>query len=120
MLWPNCLRPVPSCTIMRFDPQLHAISERQTVERYTEFKSRPLGEASRQTQCRFRACRAVDIFPVSVAEAHAEHSREVSSVTVDLALHTDQPLNGLGLDSLRFYRSEERRVEKECRSRWAQ
>ena len=102
MLWPNYLRPVPSCTIMRFDPQLHAISERQTVERYTEIKSRPLGEASRQTQCRFRTCRAVDIFPVSVAEAHAEHSREVSSVTVDLALHTDQPLNGLGLDSLRF------------------
>src|SRR5690554_1652708 len=42
MLWPNYLRPVPSCTIMRFDPQLHAISERQTVERYTEIKSRPL------------------------------------------------------------------------------
>src|SRR5690554_704741 len=103
MLWPNYLRPVPSCTIMRFDPQLHAISERQTVERYTEIKSRPLGEASRQTQRRVRTCRAVDIFPVSVAEAHAEHSREVSSVTVDLALHTDQPLNGLGLDSLRFY-----------------
>lgn len=103
MLWPNYLRPVPSCTIMRFDPQLHAISERQTVERHTEIKSRPLGEASRQTQCWFRTCRAVDIFPVSVADAHAEHSREVSSVTVDLGLHTDQPLNALGLDSLRFY-----------------
>ena len=42
MLWPNYLRPVPSCTIMRFDPQLHAISERQTVERHTEIKSRPV------------------------------------------------------------------------------
>ena len=103
MLWPNYLRPVPSCTIMRFDPQLHAISERQRVERHTEIKSRPLGDANRQTQCRFRTCRAVDVFPVSVAAAHAEHSREVSSVTVDLALHTDQPLSSLGMDSLRFY-----------------
>ena len=68
MLWPNYLRPVPSCTIMRFDPQLHAISERQTVERYTEVKSRPLGDASRQTQCRFRTCRSVDVFPISVAD----------------------------------------------------
>ena len=103
MLWPNYLRPVPSCTIMRFDPQLHAISERQRVERHTEIKSRPLGDATRQTQCRFRTCRAVDVFPISVADAHAEHSREVSSMTVDLALHTDQPLSALDLDSLRFY-----------------
>ncbi|SHK17475.1 type VI secretion system protein ImpG [Marinobacter antarcticus] len=103
MLWPNYLRPVPSCTIMRFDPQLHAISERQRVERHTEIKSRPLGDAMRQTQCRFRTCRAVDLFPISVANAHAEHSREVSSMTVDLALHTDQSLSALGLDNLRFY-----------------
>lgn len=40
---------------------------------------------------------------MTVAEVTAEHSREVSSVTVDLALHTDQPLNALGLDPLRFY-----------------
>ncbi|MBD3658230.1 type VI secretion system baseplate subunit TssF [Marinobacter sp.] len=103
MLWPNYLRPVPSCTIMRFDPQLHAISERQRVERDTEIKSRPLGDATRQTQCRFRTCRAVEVFPISVADVRAEHSREVSSVTVDLALHTDQPLTALGLETLRFY-----------------
>ncbi|MBW0147857.1 type VI secretion system baseplate subunit TssF [Marinobacter arenosus] len=103
MLWPNYLRPVPSCTIMRFDPQLHAISERQRVHRHTEIKSRPVGDAARQTQCRFRTCRPVDVFPMSVAGAHAEHSREVSSVTVDLALHTDQPLTELGLGTLRFY-----------------
>jgi type VI secretion system protein ImpG len=103
MLWPNYLRPVPSCTIMRFDPQLNSISERQRVARHTEIKSRPVGESSRQIQCRFRTCRDVDVFPVSVAGAYAEHSREVSSVTVDLALHTEQPLNSLGLESLRFY-----------------
>ncbi|MDX1817620.1 MAG: type VI secretion system baseplate subunit TssF [Marinobacter sp.] len=103
ILWPNYLRPVPSCTIMKFDPLLHAISERQRVERHTEIKSRPVGDAVRQTQCRFRTCRTVDVFPISVAEVYAEHSREVSSVTVDLALHTDQSLNALGLDVLRFF-----------------
>jgi len=110
MLWPNYLRPVPSCTIMRFDPQLHAISERQRVERHTEIKSRPLGDAGRQTQCRFRTCRAVDVLPLTVAGAHAEHSREVSSVTVDLALHTDQPLSSIGLETLRFYLGGENHI----------
>lgn len=112
MLWPNYLRPVPSCTIMRFDPQLHAISERQRVARHTEIKSRPLGEPSRQTQCRFRTCRDVDVFPLSVAQASAEHSREVSVITVDLALHTDQPLSSLGLDRLRFYLGGEEHVSQ--------
>lgn len=56
----------------------------------------------------------MDIFPVSVADAHAEHSREVSSVTVDLALHTDQPLNSLGLDSLRFYLGAITTPQKPC------
>ncbi|MDC0662898.1 type VI secretion system baseplate subunit TssF [Marinobacter sp. SS21] len=103
MLWPNYLRPVPSCTIMRFDPQLHAISGGQRVPRHTEIKSRPVGAAGRQTQCRFRTCREVAVYPVSVADAGAEHSREVSVISVDLALHSDQPLSALGLDRLRFY-----------------
>ena len=103
LLWPNYLRPLPSLTIMRFDPQLHAISERQRVPRHTEVKSRPVGEANRQIQCRFRTCRALDIFPVTVAAVHAEHGPQRSSVTVSLGVHSDQPVNGLGLDSLQFY-----------------
>lgn len=103
MLWPNYLRPVPSATVIRFEPQLHAISERQVVPRHTEIKSKPVGDRLRQTQCRFRTCRDVAVYPLTVAAAQAEHSREVSVVTVDLAVHTDQPLASLGLDSLRFF-----------------
>ncbi len=103
MLWPNYLRPVPSCTIMRFDPQLHAISERQGVARHTEVRSRPVGDHQRQVQCRFRTCRDVEVFPLTLAEARAEHTREMSVVTLALALHTDQPLSQLGLERLRFF-----------------
>ncbi len=103
MLWPNYLRPVPSTTIMRFDPQLHAISERQTIARHTEVRSRPVGDRRGATQCRFRTCRDIEMYPMTMAEASAEHSREVSTVTLTLALHTDQPLSELGLDSLRLY-----------------
>ncbi len=103
LLWPNYLRPVPSGTIMRFDPQLHAISERQRVPRHTEIKSRPVGEANRQIQCRFRTCRNLDIFPVTVAAVQAEHGPQQSSVTLSLGVHSDQPLNALGLESLQLY-----------------
>src|SRR5690554_4008818 len=67
MLWPNYLRPVPSCTIMRFDPQLHAIRERQTVERCPEIKTRPLGERMPITPCRVRTSRAGGVLPVVVS-----------------------------------------------------
>ncbi|OEY65828.1 type VI secretion system baseplate subunit TssF [Marinobacter sp. X15-166B] len=103
ILWPNYLRPVPSCTIMRFDPQLHVVSKRQRVARHTEIRSRPVGAPDHQTQCRFRTCRDVDVFPLSVAQAGAEHSRDTSTVTVDLAVHSDQPVSTLELERLRFY-----------------
>lgn len=103
MLWPNYLRPVPSATIMRFDPQLHALSGRQSVPQHTGVKSRPVGNGKTQTQCRFRTCREVAVYPMTLAAANAEHSREVSVVTLALALHTDQPLSALGIDSLRFF-----------------
>lgn len=103
MLWPNYLRPVPSATIMRFDPQLHAISERQVIPRHTEVRSGMVGDRRGQTQCRFRTCRDIAMYPMTLADAHAEHSREVSVVELTLALHTDQPLSELGMDSLRFH-----------------
>lgn len=103
MLWPNYLRPVPSATILRFEPRLHAISRRQEVARYTEVRSRPLGEPGHQTQCRFRTCWPVQIFPVTVAGVGDEHNSGASRITVDLALHSDQPVNAIGLDRLRFF-----------------
>ncbi|WP_336365598.1 type VI secretion system baseplate subunit TssF [Marinobacter sp. C2H3] len=103
MLWPNYLRPVPSCTIMRFDPQLHALTEAQTIGRHTDIRSRPVGDALRQTQCRFRTCRDVVLYPLTVAGVHANHSQEATELSVDLAVHSDQPLSALGIDRLRFY-----------------
>jgi len=103
LLWPNYLRPMPSATIMRFDPRLHAISETQQVARHTEVRSRPIGEGSAATGCRFRTCRPLAVHPLTVAEVGAEHSREVSTVHLDLAIHSDQPLSELGLSDLRLF-----------------
>ena len=62
------------------------------------------GVAASSTATRNRALLAtrdaLDGARARLADANAEHSREVSSVTVDLALHTDQPLNGIGLENL--------------------
>lgn len=103
MLWPNYLRPVPSATIMRFDPQVGSLSERHPVERHSEVRSGPVGDPKDKTQCRFRTCREVNLYPLSMAQVSAEHSREVSTVTLALAVHSSQPLTHMGMDSLRFY-----------------
>ncbi len=104
MLWPNYLRPVPSATIVRFDPHRHALSESQVIPRGTRLDSRPvLG-----TPCHFRTCHDVNVHPLAVEAVAATHSREVSEVAMDLSVHTDQPLRELGLDSLRLHLGGER------------
>lgn len=103
MLWPNYLRPVPSATIMRFDPKIRAISERQRIAEGTEIRSRPVADGQGRTRCRFRTCRDLAMYPMTVADVEATHSREVSTITLSLALHSDQPLSGLGMDDLRLY-----------------
>jgi type VI secretion system protein ImpG len=103
MLWPNYLRPVPSATIMRFDPKVGSITQRHPLARHSEVRSAPVGDSMSPTQCRFQTCREVALYPMSMAHAGAEHSREVSTVTLALAIHSNQPLTEMGLDSLRLY-----------------
>jgi len=105
MLWPNYLRPIPSATIVRFDPHLHAISERQTLPRGTRLDSRPVQDG---IACHFRTCHEMAVDPLMVNDVHARHSREVSELTLSLDVHSDQSPQAIGLDSLRLHLGGER------------
>ncbi|MCS2610819.1 type VI secretion system baseplate subunit TssF [Halomonas dongshanensis] len=98
-LWPNYLRPVPSMTIMQFTPTWHSLSQRQRVERGAKLASTPV----EGTACQFRTCHAVDLLPLEHAGVDARHTRESSVVELAMAVHGDQPLSLIGLDTLRLY-----------------
>ncbi|NDL71886.1 type VI secretion system baseplate subunit TssF [Vreelandella alkaliphila] len=99
MLWPNYLRPVPSMTVVQFTPKLHGLSQQQQVNRGTELASVPV----ENTSCLFRTCHDVALYPLSHGGVNARHTRETSIVDLALEVHSDQPLNTLGIDALRLH-----------------
>lgn len=99
MLWPNYLRPIPSATIVRFDPLPDAISQRQVIGKGTRLFANPVEGVS----CEFRTCTNVTLYPLQVHHVSAEHSRETSVMRVDLRVLTQQPLSRLDCDQLDFH-----------------
>ncbi|WP_252109548.1 MULTISPECIES: type VI secretion system baseplate subunit TssF [unclassified Halomonas] len=99
MLWPNYLRPVPSMTVVQFAPVWHVLSQRQRVARGTELSSTPV----EGTTCLFRTCHDVTLYPLAHAGVTARHTRESSIVELAMDVHSDQPMNELGLEALRLH-----------------
>ncbi|NIX91780.1 type VI secretion system baseplate subunit TssF [Pseudomonas fulva] len=101
LLWPNYLRPLPSATIMRFDPIERAVSERQVIPKGTRMLSRPVSGVS----CEFRTCTDVVLYPLRLREVSDAHTREKSIVRIDLQSITDNPLDAIDCDRLDFHLS---------------
>lgn len=99
MLWPNYLRPVPSMTIMQFEPIWHAMSGRHRVAAGTTLASKPV----EGTACRFRTCREVELYPLKHAGVRARHSREASTVELSLAVAGNQPLDARDIGGLTLH-----------------
>ncbi|HTV87202.1 MAG TPA: type VI secretion system baseplate subunit TssF [Dyella sp.] len=96
LLWPNYLRPLPSATIVRFDPMDRAITQRQVIPRGTRMLSRPVDGV----RCEFRTCTDVVLYPFRISEVSDAHSREKSIVRIGLATITDNAPNTFDCDQL--------------------
>ncbi|MGL4667754.1 MAG: type VI secretion system baseplate subunit TssF [Saezia sp.] len=99
LLWPNYLRPIPSATIVRFDPIEHAITEKQTIPVGTELLSVPVDG----TTCRFRTCTNVNMYPLAIQAASDSHSKQESIVFIDLKTLSQQPLSTINCNDLTFH-----------------
>lgn len=102
LLWPNYLRPLPSMTMMRFDPRDGEITERKVVPKGTPLLSHPV----EGVQCQFRTCRDLAIYPLRVDEVTAAHSQEKSIMRVDLQpTSPDILLDAIDCGELEFHLS---------------
>ncbi|MGY2167375.1 type VI secretion system baseplate subunit TssF [Pseudomonas gingeri] len=99
MLWPNYLRPLPSATIVRFEPLPDATSQRQVLPKGTRLFS----QAVNGITCEFRTCTEVSLYPLALQEVSDAHSREASMMRIDLNVLTQQPLDQLDCDQLDFH-----------------
>ncbi|MGE8393702.1 type VI secretion system baseplate subunit TssF [Pseudomonas sp. BIGb0427] len=99
LVYPNFLRPLPSVTLVRFDPIDHALSESQLIPKGTALFSRPVDGVN----CTFRTCTDVTLYPLVIDEICHIDSADKSIVHIDLGALTEQPLRQLDCDRLSFH-----------------
>lgn len=98
MLWPNYLRPVPSMSIVKFKPQ-ESVSVKHIIEAGVQLNSK----AVLGTTCQFKTCRDVPIYPVECTHVSAHHSRELSTVDLQMLINGGFSVEEIELGTLRFY-----------------
>ena len=104
LLWPNYLRPVPACSIIRCQPGQH-ISGSVTLPRGTKVASRPVDG----TRCIFRTAYETEILPLRIAgQSILEQGDEVGIVLRFEAIGTT--LDNLPLRRLRFFLAGENAI----------
>jgi len=100
LLWPHFLRPLPSMSILRFEPKEHVLSESQTIRRGTQVASVPVDGV----RTRFQTAYDVEIFPLSLRDARilTPAGRESG---LELSFHPHQGVHpgSLGMERLRFF-----------------
>lgn len=99
MLWPNYLRPVPSMTIMQFSVIPGAIAQPALVRQGCQLDSLPLDEVT----CHFQTCHDTWVYPADIRHIAAQSGNDLSTISLDIALHAPLPLSELQLDKLRFF-----------------
>ncbi|MDN6868850.1 type VI secretion system baseplate subunit TssF [Aeromonas caviae] len=99
MLWPNYLRPVPSMTIMQFSVIPGAIAQPALVRQGCQLDSLPLDEVT----CHFQTCHDTWVYPADIRHIAAQSGNDLSTISLDIALHAPSPLSELQLDKLRFF-----------------
>ncbi|MGL6005961.1 type VI secretion system baseplate subunit TssF [Aeromonas sobria] len=99
MLWPNYLRPVPSMTIMQFSVIPGAIAQPALVRQGCQLDSLPIDDVT----CHFQTCHDAWVYPADMRQITAQSGNDLSTISLDIALHAPLPLSELQLDKLRFF-----------------
>jgi len=100
MLWPHYLRPVPSMSMLEFQPRFAALRQTHRVERGVQVQSVPV----EGTACRFRTAYAVDLQPISLEQTQLEtQGAGVSRLWLGFKVWNKLPLDVLDLRTLRLH-----------------
>ncbi len=108
LLWPHYLRPVPSMSILEFEPIANALSGPMRVPRGVEVDSAPV----EGTVCRFQTAYAVDLHPMALTAVDLQQTPRGSRLELGFALHAGMTLDRLGLDRLRLHLHGDAQVAK--------
>lgn len=77
-VYPEYLAPVPSMTIVRFEPEVDTAPQGAVVPRGTPLRSIPTGKEER-TACTFKTAHEVSLYPIELVDA-AYHTRDIAQL----------------------------------------
>lgn len=99
MLWPHYLRPVPSQTIIEFEPR-PVLTGLQTIEKGVELNSRPV----EGTVCKFQTCYETQIAPIRIEEvAYETPLSQPPTLRIQFRVINGAQLSSMNLDRLRLF-----------------
>ena len=101
LLWPNYLRPLPSCAILNFQPKERAITTKHIVPKGTFVSSKPVDG----TACQFQTTMDVAVYPLVLNDVKSTSGSESTIIELDLENITDSDFSSIQCDELSFYLS---------------
>ncbi len=101
LLWPNYLRPLPSATIVCFEPIPDAITGSEALPRGTRLISREVDGVP----CQFRTTTDIALTPGRIVSVSDAHTREKSIMRVDMTFPGEFSPRQYGCDMLEFHLS---------------
>ncbi|MDP8052623.1 type VI secretion system baseplate subunit TssF [Pasteurella atlantica] len=99
LLWPNYLRPVPSCSILQFIPKGRAITTKHVIPKGTKVDSKPVND----TKCHFRSCTDVAVYPLNLKSAEAQIVGQGTILKWEMECLSEQGIGGLDCDELSIF-----------------
>ena len=100
LLFPHLLRPVPSCTVVEFEPRPGLVQEPVVLPRGTPVLSGPVGPE--QTVCQFETTQDVRLLPLRLTAAAVEWSGATSRLRLGLDVERGAALGEGALSPLRL------------------
>ncbi|UQZ90377.1 type VI secretion system baseplate subunit TssF [Deltaproteobacteria bacterium Smac51] len=97
LLWPNYLRPVPSCAIVQYTPEA-GLSQTQLIPRGTRVESKEVDE----TSCVFTTIYDVEVSPIKLSQAilREKEGRNILALRLDIS---GALLQDLTFKNLKFF-----------------
>ncbi|WP_250454211.1 type VI secretion system baseplate subunit TssF [Caballeronia sp. ATUFL_M2_KS44] len=116
MLWPHYLRMIPSLSILELVPNVGSLQKHEIIDAGLEATSDRIATGlttgdETQIECVYRTTQAVDLYPLTLAEAGA-HAREDGRSVIRLRFTIQQQAqrDRLRVPRLRFYLNADRPV----------
>ncbi|WP_206002090.1 type VI secretion system baseplate subunit TssF, partial [Pseudomonas viridiflava] len=107
LLWPNYLRPLPSVSMLQFEPLLRS-GPAVLVERLTPVESDPVGEHI----CRFRTCFATEVLPLELKDLCHSPTSDGATLKLSFVMSCEGHMGELELKRLRLHLAGDRHVSR--------